>query len=737
MTRSRLPAPPRTSRRTPPELPGYVPPPDDPTPSPRDLLLTTWHGRLFLVAASLKLVVGAVRRTTGLPDALEVVDSAATIGLILSVGFFVWRLFVLLKRRLLWRVRRKLILSYIFIGVVPALLIVAFFILGAWVVSINVSAYLFRDGYDDIVSHAALAANAAANEIARNPAGTPETVSRVQRNASAAQRRYRALSIVFVPLAENAPRLARAGEWSHAPVPDRIPPWLRVGREFVGTIAGETTERGDTPLIARATVPAMQGANRLGFVIVDIPIDGQMLDSLYELTGVKAGSIRLGGDQATTIPSVTGIADGTGGNDRFTLFGRSITMLDARNWETGAVHRANISNTYSLRGLYEKLAAAQSAQVGGMSPGQAILFILIIVAFLFLIIQFVALVMGLALARSITSSIHELFMGTERVRHGDFTHRIDIMSNDQLGELAGSFNQMIGSIENLLQTAADKKRLEEELRIARQIQMSLLPRGPLDVPGLAVSGLCVPAREVGGDYYDFFKLPGDLLGVLIADVSGKGTSAALYMAELKGLVLSLSQIYLSPRQLLVEVNRIISDNLDTRSFITMTYAVIDLTAARMTYARAGHTPLIYMRSGGGPEEPVKVLVPSGMVVGLRIPGAHEKFMDLLEEESIDLMNGDVIVLYTDGISEAMNANADLFGDSRLSRIVEEHGHLDSSELRERILREIEAFVGAADQHDDMTMILMKVEQPVPVQAGGAGLPALTSAPLDQTADTHG
>ena len=141
---------------------------------------------------------------------------------------------------------------------------------------------------------------------------------------------------------------------------------------------------------------------------------------------------------------------------------------------------------------------------------------------LFLIIEVVALVMGLALARSITSSIHELFMGTERVRQGDFTHRIDITTNDQLGELAGSFNQMTGSIENLLQTAAEKKRLEEELRIARQIQMSLLPRGPLDVPGLAVTALCVPAREVGGDYYDFFQLPGDRLGVLIADVVGQG-----------------------------------------------------------------------------------------------------------------------------------------------------------------------------------------------------------------------
>ena len=186
-----------------------------------------------------------------------------------------------------------------------------------------------------------------------------------------------------------------------------------------------------------------------------------------------------------------------------------MTILDATDWDTGAVHRATISITYALRELYEKLVGrAVGAGRAAMSLGEAILLILVVVAVLFLIIEFVALVMGLALARSITSSIHELFMGTERVRHGDFTHRIDIMTNDQLGELAGSFNQMIGSIENLLQTAAEKKRLEEELRIARQIQMSLLPRGPLDVPGLAVTALCVPAREVGGDYYDFFQLPG-------------------------------------------------------------------------------------------------------------------------------------------------------------------------------------------------------------------------------------
>jgi sigma-B regulation protein RsbU (phosphoserine phosphatase) len=428
---------------------------------------------------------------------------------------------------------------------------------------------------------------------------------------------------------------------------------------------------------------------------------------------VRGTSVRLrrdgAGPVATTLNDVAARQP-----NQLALFSKSVGFFDTRDWDTGADRRATISMTYRLRDLYTRLSGAQSAQFQAMTLGEAFLLMLVVIAVLFLIIEAVALVMGLALARSITSSIHELFMGTERVRQGEFTHRIDIRTKDQLGELADSFNQMTGSIENLLQTAAEKKRLEEELRIARQIQMSLLPRGPLDMPGLGVTALCVPAREVGGDYYDFFRLGNGRLGVLIADVSGKGTSAALYMAELKGLVLSLSEIYESPRQLLIEVNRIISENLDSRSFITMTYAVLDLPQRTMTFARAGHTPLIYLPFAAG-RQTAQVLVPSGMVLGLRIVGAAEKFAQLLEEDRINLETGDVIVFYTDGITEAMNSDSDLFGDSRLSRIVEEHGHLDSGELRERILREIEAFVGPADQHDDMTMILLKV-QPAAVAA---------------------
>jgi sigma-B regulation protein RsbU (phosphoserine phosphatase) len=682
------------------------PPGTDRSLSARHLLLHSWAGKLFIAAASFKVVLGFVRQFATLPPLVALLNGIATVALAVSVGFFVWRLVLLTKRRLLWRLRRRLILSYIFIGVVPALLIVAFFLLSAWMVTMNLSAYFFKDGFEDILDDAQLIAQAVASELGREPSQAPQTIARVHKNAAPS---YPGLTLAFVPLTSDAPPAAHVGAWEHVQPPSTIPSWLR-GRPdgFKGTISINLPgSLNRTELVVRTALPTASKIRRFGFVVVDIPIDDQMLDLLYERTRVRANAFYRADTSPVPLPGAA--ADGAAPASAFSLFRRSVMFLDYTDWESGTTHRATVAMAYRLGDLYNTLSRAQSVQWQGLSWGDALRMVLIFVAVLFLVIQAVALIMGLALARSITSSIHELSTGTERVRQGDFAHRMKIQAKDQLGELAGSFNQMTASIENLLQTAAEKKRLEEELRIARQIQMSLLPRGPLDVAGLAVTALCVPAREVGGDYYDFFPLPQNRLGVLIADVSGKGTSAALYMAELKGLVLSLSQIYFSPRQLLTEVNRIISANLDSRSFITMTYAVIDLDRGFVTFARAGHTPLIYFNARGKSEPAAQVLVPSGMVVGLRIDGAEEKFTELLEEQTLVLGVGDILVLYTDGITEAMNTQSDLFGDTRLSRIVEEHGHLDSAELRERILREIEAFVGGADQHDDMTMILMKVE----------------------------
>ncbi|MBA3295658.1 MAG: SpoIIE family protein phosphatase [Acidobacteria bacterium] len=686
-----------------------APPPGmEPSPGAAELLLRSWPGRLFILSAALKLTTGVVGRAVDPPAVIELLGTGASIGLTVSVGCFVWRLFVLTKRRLLWRVRRKLILSYIFIGVVPALLIIGFFLLSANVISMNMSAYLFKDGYDDVVSDVKLTARTAALEIARQPAMATDALSRAQ---MAVGQRYASVAMAFVPAKvrtaqrgdADALGLALAGAWEHQSPPSAIPAWIPA-EGFAGTTFVASDEPGEVQLVIRSVVPARGSAGAVGHVVADVPVDDHLLGKLRETTGVNALTPRFAAPRVGSgTSSLQALAQRAGAN--------SVAFLDTYDWQTGKSNGATISMIFDVSELWKKISKAQSANITlrGESLGQAFLYTLALVALLFLIIQGVALLMGLTLARSITSSIHELFMGTERVREGDFTHRIKIQTKDQLGELAASFNQMTGSIEGLLLTAAEKKRMEEELRIARQIQMSLLPRGPHDVPGLGITALCVPAREVGGDYYDFFHLAGDRLGILIADVAGKGTSAALYMAELKGLVLALSQSHSSPRALLLEVNRIISENLDSRSFITMTYAVIDRRQATMTYCRAGHTPLVFMGGAGSSMgSGAQILTPNGMVVGLRFPGASEKFDELLEEARIELAVGDVIVFYTDGISEAMNPASDLFGEARLSTIIEQHGHLESGELRERILREIEAFVAGADQHDDMTMVLVKV-----------------------------
>jgi serine phosphatase RsbU (regulator of sigma subunit) len=262
--------------------------------------------------------------------------------------------------------------------------------------------------------------------------------------------------------------------------------------------------------------------------------------------------------------------------------------------------------------------------------------------------------------------------------------------------------------------------------------MSLLPQGPLKMEGLSVTAHCEPAREVGGDYYDYLPLGDRRVGIIIADVAGKGTSAALYMAELKGLMLSLSQLHASPRELLIKANRIIAQHLDARSFITMTYAVVDMCARTLTYARAGHCPLIYLSAEGGQgkeegrEKTAQIQAPDGLVLGLKIDNG-QRFESLLEEVTQPLGAGDVVLLFTDGVTEAMNAAGEPFGEERLAALVEEHGDLPFEELRERILREIRSFVAGASLHDDLTLVLLKVDN-----VGGPESPPLRGVEADRT-----
>jgi len=367
------------------------------------------------------------------------------------------------------------------------------------------------------------------------------------------------------------------------------------------------------------------------------------------------------------------------------------------DWKTGERELDALSFQFQPWELVRRL------QPGALNIADVLVVALTAVGGVFLVMYAVALFLGLFLARSITGSVHALSVGTKRLRQGDFGQTIAVTSRDQLGELAESFNLMSRGIRDLLREQGEKQRLEEELRIARQIQMSLLPaQGALTLPGVRVAALCLPAAEVGGDYYDLLPLSDTRMGVLVADVSGKGTSAALYMAELKGLVLSLSRIHDSPARLLCEANRILAANMDRHSFITMTYAVVDTARRTMRYARAGHNPLLHFEARTGKTH---VLAPGGLGLGI---DRGERFEQLLQEAELPLVSGDLFLFFTDGLSEAMNTRSELFGEGRLRKILEEGPGLSGEELKDRILAEIRAFVGEAAQHDDMTLVLLKV-----------------------------
>ena len=269
-----------------------------------------------------------------------------------------------------------------------------------------------------------------------------------------------------------------------------------------------------------------------------------------------------------------------------------------------------------------------------------------------------------------------------------------------IGTLAG---QAAFAIENalLLEELTEQERLKRELEIARSVQMRLLPQTDPQIPGLDVYGHCIPAKEVGGDYYDYFYLDDHRLGVAVADVSGKGTSAAFYMAEIKGMMASLTKLIDSPKALLSEVNDRLYHSTDRHVFATMIYAILDVRKHELLFARAGHNALL-LRNSQNSE--VDFLIPPGMGLGL---AKQEIFDRTLIEESRKLNPDDVLIFFTDGVSEAMTSELEEFGEARLAEIIANHNSGSMQSLAQKILTQVEQFSSGVQQHDDITMIAIR------------------------------
>jgi sigma-B regulation protein RsbU (phosphoserine phosphatase) len=351
-----------------------------------------------------------------------------------------YRLYIDLKRRLLWRVRRKLIVSYLFIGFVPVLLVIAFFLVSGTLLFLNVSAYVLRNRIATVVDQTQFLAQTAAIEVqrAQNEREVSDTLARRQ---FAAERRYPMVSYAVVPAppgcVKSTPRKplapAIAGPWSHMAPPKTIPDWVKCADEASLT----TSDSEPASLVVRA-VAWPEGAPNA--VIVDVPVGEGLRRELRDEMGITIGGIStVEGDQ--NAPRETRRVRILGGSSPRKADPSEpiewVGFLDYIDWPTGQMNAATVSFRMGLGAVFQYLSGPSLGRVNNLNFGQLLLLLLAVVATLFLIIQVVAFMMGLTLARSITGSVHELFTGTERVRRGDFTHKITIRSRDQLGELAG------------------------------------------------------------------------------------------------------------------------------------------------------------------------------------------------------------------------------------------------------------------------------------------------------------
>lgn len=257
------------------------------------------------------------------------------------------------------------------------------------------------------------------------------------------------------------------------------------------------------------------------------------------------------------------------------------------------------------------------------------------------------------------------------------------------------------AIENsiLLEQSIEKERLEKELDVARDIQKKIIPQKNPVFQNLSISSAFIPAFEVGGDYYDFFEISNTKLGFIIADVSGKGISAAFIMAEVKGIFESLSRIIESPKDILVKANHILKNTLDNKSFVSAFYGVFDLSDESFTFSRAGHSPAILMRNSQ-----LEVFRPTGIGLGLT---NTNQFKVNLEEIKIKLSDNDTLIFYTDGITEAKNKLLQDFGDNKFSEILISNANKSVEEICNQVIKDVTVFSQEASQYDDITLVILK------------------------------
>lgn len=429
-------------------------------------------------------------------------------------------------------------------------------------------------------------------------------------------------------------------------------------------------------------------------ILTSTPVDERYLQ---QLPGFQVVRMEIVSNSGTNFTSSSKLATWI---DRLPILGIFNTRWDCGSFNWGSGFFESYGHiTFGLEIAQLDILLENASLLDFFYSGQKSTSVKVIIGILLLVLFTVAmaLIFGGYLVHHIARSLNLLAEGHERIRDKELHFRLPYIGRDQLGSMGTSFNQMVTALESLMTEVAEKEKYHEELRIARDIQMSLLP----NVKSLSwcdnIAANCTPAHDVGGDYYEVLKTPGGRMGIFIADVSGKGTSAAFYMAEMKGVLIALQHLWDDPHELMVAVNEIMRNTLSSNVFISAAYLLLDPDTQTAALARAGHCPAFHVNAEGKVTE----ISPPGMAIGL---AGRKVFERILKVSEFEVTGEDKVLLYTDGLDE-MTHGVELYGLDRIREVLSKNARLSVDQLKEAILGDVLAFLADNVQNDDLTLVV--------------------------------
>jgi sigma-B regulation protein RsbU (phosphoserine phosphatase) len=656
-----------------------------------------------------------------------------------AIVLFLVLAFRWMKARMLWRLRNRLIVTYVFIGVIPVVLLVALAIGSFYLFAGQFATFIVTTGLDSELVSLESANSAIGQQVAaqmKHGRSGVEAFQDVREEDKIWADRQMCVWLGNKIVVNSTP----TGDRSAAPV---LPPHL--SNPFRGIV------RDHDRLYLRAVQTIPVGGETMT-VLSSEPFNQRMLQelaanlgeiSLYT-TGLNLRKVDRGqgknaaandgakvaislskpeGDYVLDTGKETPRPTYTAGAvpppaariDPQFPFGTTVSVVD---WDTGdKLQPAAIGVQTRVSKIYQRLFAA----LGDLAP--AVEFGLLFMAIFFGVIEMVALAIGTSLTRTVTGTVAQLYDATTHINRGDFKHRIPVKSNDQIAALANSFNSMTASLEKLIEEQKEKQKLENELVIAQEVQAQLFPRQISQLASLEVHGFCRPASTVSGDYYDFLTLDSDRLILAVGDISGKGISAALLMATIHSAVRAYSlqdipalrepmavgaatgsammvasrlhNLDVSPSALLSLLNHQLYESTPSEKYATLFLGIYNGTERQLTYTNGGHLPPIVMSEDGS----VRRLDCGGTVVGLF---EHVSY----EESSVQLRKGEILLAYSDGVTEPENEFGE-FGEQRLIELVRENRDQPLARISEIVTAAVDDWIGANKQPDDVTLVLAR------------------------------